>query len=211
MKISNSAVVGFLALALQLGASGTASAQPLDEEGTFDEETLEPVEEVEPEHAAPIRKAGPLEPEPPWPRKGLMIAGWATLGGGYLFSALVGLEIMQRDLEAEQNSNAFYKEECLNCDETGPYMLIPLIGPFLAMPAADGTDGKVICALMGGVQVTGLVLGIVGTSIFVSDKQRYQEWERRNSGLLRGWYVSSAVVPLGNGLEVPTFLLGTSF
>ena len=31
-------------------------------------------------------------------------------------------------------------EVCLNCDTVGPLLMIPLIGPFLAIPDADGTD-----------------------------------------------------------------------
>jgi hypothetical protein len=105
--------------------------------------------------------------EPPLPRKrrsvGLMIAGLATLGGSYLFSVLVGLQLTSED-------NLGPNEICLNCDK-GDLFLIPVAGPWLFLEYADGTDGKVITAIMGIAQATGVVLTIFGISKFVSSGQ----------------------------------------
>lgn len=101
----------------------------------------------------------------PRPRRGLMIGGLATFGGGWLFSALVGLLMLSGEGTDEG-------EVCINCDDVGPMLLIPLVGPFLAIPDADGTDGKVVAGLLGGVQVLGVILAAVGIGIYVSSRNR---------------------------------------
>jgi hypothetical protein len=87
-----------------------------------------------------------------------MIAGLATLGGSYLFSALVGAA-----LEGHEWTPG---ETCTNCDK-GRLFYIPIAGPWLALPHADGTGGKALTALLGVAQATGLVLSILGISKFV--------------------------------------------
>ena len=90
---------------------------------------------------------------------GLMIAGWSTFVGSWAFTGLVGLELMTFDEDPYT--------ECINCDDVGPLLLIPIAGPFLGVKEADGTDGKAILVVLGLVQVTGLVLAIAGTAKFV--------------------------------------------
>ena len=105
---------------------------------------------------------------PPRPRKGLMIAGWGVFGGVYLVTALAGLMLL--DGEATDSG-----EECTNCDDVGPRMLIPLVGPFMAIPDADGADGRAVCAVLGVLQIAGLTMGIVGTLIYAKKKRAYRE------------------------------------
>ena len=130
--------------------------------------------------AAPTEPAPPApdtDPPPAPPRKGLMIADWATFGGGWLFSALVGA-LMLSNPPVEEG------ETCTNCDSVGPAMFIPLAGPFIAIPDADGTDGKVVAAVLGVVQVVGLVLAIAGTSVYAVRKKEYDEQIARETNPL---------------------------
>lgn len=105
---------------------------------------------------------------PPPPRKGLMIAGWGSFGGVYLITALAGLMMLSGD--ATESG-----EECVNCDKVGPRMLIPLVGPFMAIPDADGADGRAVCSVLGVLQIAGISLGIVGTVIYAKKKRTYRE------------------------------------
>lgn len=105
---------------------------------------------------------------PPRPRKALMIAGWSSFGGVYLITALSGLLLLSGDATGPG-------EECTNCDEVGPRMLIPLVGPFMAIPDADGADGQVVCAILGVLQIAGLSIGITGTVIYAKKKRVYRE------------------------------------
>jgi len=91
--------------------------------------------------------------------RGLIIAGAATWGGGYIFSVLVGALLYQADDDPTST--------CLNCDEAWK-MFVPLVGPFMFLPDADGADGKAVSAVMGGVQVIGfglLVGGIIQAAV----------------------------------------------
>jgi hypothetical protein len=111
------------------------------------------------------RQAQPYDyesaPEPPRKRRsaGLMIAGLATLGGSYLFSVLVGLELAKADSDPGTI--------CTNCDKADLFY-IPIAGPWLFLPDADGSDGKIIAGIMGLAQATGVVLSIVGIAKFAS-------------------------------------------
>jgi hypothetical protein len=91
-----------------------------------------------------------------------MIAGLSTLGGSYLFSALVGLTLLNYE-------NDHPGEVCLNCEATGSALLIPIAGPWIALPDAnEDKGGQVVCAILGLAQATGVVLSIVGIIQFTS-------------------------------------------
>lgn len=88
-----------------------------------------------------------------------MIAGLATLGGSYALTALVGLQ-----LASGETTNP--GEYCTNCD-SGTLLLIPLAGPWIFLPEADGGGGKALSAILGVAQATGLVLSIWGIAKFM--------------------------------------------
>jgi hypothetical protein len=111
------------------------------------------------------------------PRKGLMIAGWATLGGSYLFSVLVAAMLYEKDV------NPGAGKVCLNCRAEGDALLIPLVGPFMAIPKADGADGKAVVAIIGVVQLAGLAMGIVGTVLYATRLKAYKASQHRFSGI----------------------------
>jgi hypothetical protein len=93
---------------------------------------------------------------PPRRSKGLLIAGPIVLGASYLFTAYVGLLMLSGDYEMDPGTY------CVNCDTVGSRLLIPILGPWIAMPEADGQDGKTVVALMGLAQAAGLIMTIAG-------------------------------------------------
>jgi hypothetical protein len=104
---------------------------------------------------------------PPRRSKGLLIAGPIVLAATYGFTAYVGLIMLSGDLENEPGT------VCLNCETVGTRLLIPIIGPWLALPEADGDDGKTLSALLGLAQATGVLLTIMGISRYMaSDPNR---------------------------------------
>lgn len=105
-----------------------------------------------------------------------MIAGLSTLGGSYLFSALVGLQL----LTYEENHPY---ERCLNCEETGSALLIPLVGPWIAMKDAnEDNGGPVVCAILGLAQATGVVLSIIGIKQFMDSAPPADQTASANKG-----------------------------
>jgi hypothetical protein len=118
-----------------------------------------------------------------------MIAGIATLGGGYLFTALVGMTMLSQD-STEPGTT------CVNCESVGSKLLIPVIGPFLAIPEADGSDGKVVATMLGAVQVAGLVMTIAGIAQFASSGPSATTREARRS---RDLNFVAAPLPSGGG------------
>jgi hypothetical protein len=113
-------------------------------------------------YAAPQRLDSQGRARPPRRPKGLLIAGPIVFAATYGFTALVGLQMMNGDVNAEPGTY------CVNCDTVGPRLLIPIIGPWLAMPEADGDDGKAVTAILGIAQATGVLLTIIGISRYVA-------------------------------------------
>jgi len=73
----------------------------------------------------------PIPPEPTPRKKGMLVAGLSTFGGSFLFSVLFGFELY------ESNSR---DSACPSCRRAGKRLLIPLVGPWLAMPSAQRPD-----------------------------------------------------------------------
>jgi hypothetical protein len=121
---------------------------------------------------------------------GMMIAGGAIALNSYALSALVGLEMLSYD-------PAPYSY-CANCSSVGPLLLIPIVGPFAAIPSADGTDGKILCALMGSAQVTGLALGIGGIAKFRHQREVQRQW-RESHGARGSWGLLPTVAAAERG------------
>jgi hypothetical protein len=88
---------------------------------------------------------------------GLLIGGLVTLGASYGFSAAVGVQLMSRSSTSSGSSI------CTNCDTVGGRLLIPLVGPWAALPAS-AVDGKPILVGLGIIQAAGLIMTIAGAS-----------------------------------------------
>jgi hypothetical protein len=95
-----------------------------------------------------------------------MIAGLATLGGSYMFTALVGYGLLTYE---DQHPG----ERCLNCDSTGSALLIPILGPWIAMSDANSEKGgPAVCAILGIAQATGVALTIAGIIRYVNSGEQ---------------------------------------
>ncbi len=81
---------------------------------------------------------------------GMTISGFTMFGTSYLISALVGT--ISLDLAADVGGSGKY----------GRRMLIPVAGPFMAIPRSDTATGGMFTALLGVIQIGGLVLGTAG-------------------------------------------------
>jgi hypothetical protein len=94
---------------------------------------------------------------------GLMIAGLAVFGAGYVGSAL-----------------SFMASSAIYGDSTaiGPEILVPIAGPWLALASANWSavaddqraQAQATLILQGGLQAVGAVLSIVGISRYVASK-----------------------------------------
>ena len=81
---------------------------------------------------------------------GMTISGYTIFGTSYLVSALIGT--ISIDYARDVGGSGTY----------GRRMLIPLAGPFAAIPRADSATGGLFTGMVGVVQVAGFVLGTAG-------------------------------------------------
>lgn len=81
---------------------------------------------------------------------GMAISGYTIFGTSYLISALIGT--ISIDYARDVGGSGTY----------GRRMLIPLAGPFAAIPRADSATGGLFTGFVGVVQLTGFVLGTAG-------------------------------------------------
>ena len=122
-----------------------------------------------PERAYGPRPANRQRARPPSRSKGLLIAGIATLGGTYLFSALVGAMLLS-GLVTPPGAT------CLNCETAGIPLLIPIAGPWIALPHAnEATGGQVVMAILGIAQAAGVILTGVGIAVFATSGPKREE------------------------------------
>jgi len=130
-----------------------------------------------------------------------MIAGLSTLGGSYLFTALVGLELLSYE-------DSHPGERCLNCDSTGSALLIPIVGPWIAMKDANqDKGGPLVCAILGLAQATGVVLSIIGIHQYTASGQPEAETNEVSKGYFSNVKIGLAPVRGGGALGA----LGASF
>lgn len=112
-----------------------------------------------PSHAAPP----PALKKPPPPRKGLMITGWVLFGVSYVITASNAADLYDR-CPGMNNPG--------RCRDLAQNMLIPVVGPFMAMEQAKYATDDFSLAVSGSLQGLGLVMGIVGTVQYHRDKYR---------------------------------------
>lgn len=85
---------------------------------------------------------------------GMTISGFTIFGSSYLISALVGT--ISLDYAADIGGSGTY----------GRRMLIPVAGPFMAIPRTDSATGGLFTGLLGVIQVGSLALGTAGAIKF---------------------------------------------
>lgn len=91
---------------------------------------------------------------------GMTISGYTLFGTSYLISALVGT--ISLDLAADVGGTGVY----------GRRMLVPLVGPFMAIPRAGTATGGLFTGLLGVVQIGGFALGTAGAIRFGSARRQ---------------------------------------
>jgi hypothetical protein len=113
-----------------------------------------------------------------------MIAGLATLGGTYLGSAFIG-SILQDSTD------------CANCQPAGDRLLIPIAGPWLALPYSDNAAHPFL-VLLGLGQAAGLLMAIIGISQYSADAEPPADDVRRPQARAGGPF-TVGLVPVGDG------------
>lgn len=103
---------------------------------------------------------------PPRPSRGLMITGISILSASYLLAISVGASIMDGD---EDND---YDSDCRYCEDIGPYLFIPVIGPFISMTQTPNDAGLMV---LGLAEMVGLGLTIGGIVRFKSTKRAAEQ------------------------------------
>jgi hypothetical protein len=100
----------------------------------------------------------------PRPRisRGLLVGGAITLGASYLLSATIGLVVIGES-----------EDECIDCQDVGPWLFVPVVGPFIG--AGQAVEGGGLITLLGVAQVVGLGLLVGGIVRFKNTKRRAQE------------------------------------
>ncbi|MBK8265466.1 MAG: hypothetical protein IPK80_29580 [Nannocystis sp.] len=114
----------------------------------------------------PSSAAYPIYPyKPPKPRKAMMIAGWTVFGASYLPTAFTGANIYDWCSHNRQGAD---RE---SCREIGQMLMIPAIGPFMAINKIESQTEGYYLALTGATQTIGLMMALIGTSRYVRDKK----------------------------------------
>lgn len=97
------------------------------------------------------------------PSRGLMIAGLSVLGGSYLIATAVGASLMDED----DVDDGF--DDCRSCKDVGPWLFLPVAGPFIAMSQTSSGDGALW--FLGMVEAVGLGLTIGGIILYKNSKR----------------------------------------
>jgi hypothetical protein len=101
---------------------------------------------------------------------GMTISGFTMFGTSYLISALIGTISID------------YANSVDGSGKYGRRMLIPIAGPFLAIPRSDSATGGLFTGLLGVIQVGGFVLGSAG-AIKYGRAKRQLELSASSGGL----------------------------
>lgn len=125
----------------------------------------------------------PVGPPPPPVRvtegNDLIAAGLASFGGFYFFTSLAGAVIIDKARDRETDAYTGEKRELdtrrLNY---GRALLVPVAGPFIGLAYTSSAKERWAAALTGAVQVTGVVLTMVG----LTQKARARRAQRYSVG-----------------------------
>lgn len=170
-------------------------AQPVPAPQPYGDPALQPTPQPYPQPVAygPPPGPAPYQPPPPPPRrrgKGMMIAGFITFGASYLTTAFVGAVALDGSREFGGTTDS-------RAHKLGTALVIPVIGPLIAIPQIDSYSGSLVAVLSFIAQAGGLSLGIAGAVRYSRDGQRIQA---QQAGLHLGKGVRLGAAPrLGGG------------
>jgi hypothetical protein len=112
---------------------------------------------AQPGYPPPVYRA----PRPARRPKGMLIAGPIVLGVTYIVTAYFG--VILTSISDVDSGNSIGDA---NDKAAGERLLIPIIGPWLAMPVCDGYES--LCVLAGIGQATGVTLTILGITRYAA-------------------------------------------
>lgn len=123
---------------------------------------------------AELATTKPVAPRPPRPRGGgMMAAGFSILGAGYLTAALTGSILI------DTSSGTSSSDSSARTRRYGVSLLVPAIGPFIALAHTRTATGGFMTAMWGILQSGGLALAITGVSLYARDKRKHRELQAR--------------------------------
>ena len=172
-------------------------AQPVPAPQAYGDPAVQPMPQPYPQPVAqpygPPPGPAPYQapPEPPRRRgKGMMIAGFITFGASYLTTAFVGAVALD-------GSREFGGTTDTQAHKLGTALLIPVVGPLVAIPNIDSYSASLVAVLSFIAQAGGLGLGIAGAVRYSRDGKRIQAAQ---AGLHIGKGVRLGAAPrLGGG------------
>ncbi len=123
-------------------------------------------------------------------RKGLMITGWIVFSVSYLLTASNAADLYDR---CNGMSNPG------RCKDLARDMFIPVAGPFMAMQHTKYATDDYSLAVAGSLQGAGLLMGLIGTSMFVRDGRRNRIINEYGLRVAKNVNVSPNANPLGGG------------
>jgi hypothetical protein len=137
-------------------ADAPASTAPPVESATAPAPPAPPPAPVLPPQAGDIEQPTRLRqrtgsPPPPHSKKPMYV-GLCLLGASYVVTVIASLG-------AFGGSGGLI--QCTNCAGAGGRMMVPVMGPWIALPNLYGR-GTVVAALLGTAQAAGLVIAIIG-------------------------------------------------
>lgn len=149
---------------------------------------------------APTTAPAPVPPPaapPPSRRRGIgmMVAGYTMFGVSYMITAFSGAVIIDRC-----SASASY-----DCRDLGRSLMLPVIGPFAALPDIQTMTGRFAMVFFPGLmQVGGLTLGIAGTVIHARSRRHAGLVDADGIRLMRGRQVRVAPTSSGasSGLQL---------
>jgi hypothetical protein len=140
-------------------------------------------------HAPAVPPPRLVGPPPPPVRvtegNDLIAAGLASFGGFYFFTSLAGAVIIDKARDRKTDAYTGEKRELdtrrLNY---GRALLVPVAGPFIGLAYTSSAKERWAAALTGAVQVTGVVLTMVGLTQKVRARraQRYSVLANAGAG-----------------------------
>jgi hypothetical protein len=123
-------------------------------------------------------------------RKGLMITGWIVFSVSYLLTASNAADLYDR---CPGMSNPG------RCKELARDMFIPVAGPFMAMEHTKYATDDYSLAVAGSLQGAGLLMGLIGTSMYVRDGRRNRIINEYGLRVSRNASLSPSSPALGGG------------
>jgi len=145
-------------------------AQPAPGPQPYGDPAMQPGPQPVAQPYGPPPGPAPYQPPPEPPRrrgKSMMIAGFVTFGASYLSTAFVGAAALDTSREFGGTTDT-------QSQRLGTALLVPVVGPLIAIPNIESYLGSIFSVLSFVAQAGGLSLGIAGAVRYTRDGRRMQ-------------------------------------